>query len=82
MRREFLLVLTVDARVSEAMVTRILKTYSAGSLRRNSMSIPAEKAANARPPPKAAFGPAFRARTPPARKPDDIEFQMSFLARY
>lgn len=42
----------------------------------------AEKAANARPPPKAALGPEFRARIPPARKPDDTEFQISFLARY
>lgn len=57
-------------------------THSAGSLRKNNKSIAAEKAAKARPPPRAAFGPAFRARTPPARKPDDTEFQISFLARY
>lgn len=57
-------------------------TYSAGSLRKNSKSIAAEKAAKARPPPMAALGPEFRARTPPARKPDDTEFQISFLARY
>lgn len=57
-------------------------TYSAGSLLRNATSTIAEKAANARPPPKAALGPEFRARTPPARNPEDIEFQISFLARY
>ena len=56
--------------------------HSGASRRMNSRSIAAEKAANARPPPKAAFGPEFRASTPPATKPDDTELYMSFLARY
>jgi len=42
----------------------------------------AEKAAKARPPPKTAFGPEFRARIPPVTKPAATEFAMSFLARY
>lgn len=42
----------------------------------------AEKAANASPPPNAAFGPEFRARMPPAMKPAATGFTMSFLARY
>lgn len=41
-----------------------------------------ENAANASPPPKAAFGPEFRARTPPATKPAATGLTMSFLARY
>lgn len=44
-------------------------THSGVSLRRNSKSMAAEKVANASPPPSAAFGPAFRASTPPARNP-------------
>ena len=46
------------------------------------MSMAAEKAANAIPPPKAAFGPELRARTPPAKKPEAMELYMSFFARY
>lgn len=42
----------------------------------------AENAANAIPPPTAAFGPEFRARIPPATKPAATGFTMSFLARY
>lgn len=42
----------------------------------------AEKAANASPPPNAAFGPEFLARMPPAMNPAATGFTMSFLARY
>jgi hypothetical protein len=42
----------------------------------------AENAANARPPPKAALGPEFRASIPPATNPAATEFVISFLARY
>jgi hypothetical protein len=55
--------------------------YSGSSLRMNK-SIAAEKAANANPPPRAAFGPEFRASTPPAMNPAVIGFTMSFFARY
>jgi len=48
------------------------RTYSAGSFRRN-ISIAAENAANANPPPTAALGPEFRAKIPPARKPAPTE---------
>jgi hypothetical protein len=57
-------------------------THSGGSRRKKNVSIAAEKAANARPPPKAAFGPELRASTPPARNPEATELYMSFLARY
>jgi len=57
------------------------QAHSDGSLRRNK-SMAAEKAANANPPPKAAFGPEFRASPPPATKPAAIGFTMSFFARY
>lgn len=58
------------------------KTYSGVSRLKNSRSIAAENAANANPPPNAAFGPEFRANTPPATKPEATEFTRSFLARY
>lgn len=58
------------------------RTYSGVSRRKKSMSMAAEKAANASPPPKAAFGPELRARTPPAKKPEATELYMSFFARY
>lgn len=57
------------------------QTHSAGSRLRNK-SIAAEKAAKASPPPNAALGPEFRARTPPAMNPAATEFVISFLARY
>ena len=42
----------------------------------------AENAAKATPPPNAAFGPAFRAKIPPAKNPAATGFTMSFFARY
>lgn len=57
------------------------QAYSDGSLRINK-SIAAEKAANANPPPRTAFGPEFRASTPPATNPAAIGFTISFFARY
>lgn len=58
-----------------------LFTHSAGSRRRNK-SMAAENAANATPPPNAAWGPEFRARIPPAMNPAATEFAISFFARY
>lgn len=49
------------------------KPYSGVSRLRKNKSMAAEKAANARPPPKAAFGPEFRARIPPEMKPAPTE---------
>ena len=49
------------------------KTYSGVSRRINSRSIAAEKAANAKPPPRAALGPEFLARIPPATNPAPTE---------
>ncbi|KAF8706729.1 hypothetical protein RHS03_04734, partial [Rhizoctonia solani] len=45
------------------------------------MSIAAEKAANAIPPPKAARGPEFLANTAPEMKPAETAFVKSFFAR-
>lgn len=50
-----------------------MKSYSGVSRRKKSKSMAAEKAANARPPPKAALGPEFRASTPPEMKPAPTE---------
>jgi hypothetical protein len=58
-----------------------IQAYSGGSLLMNK-SIAAEKAANANPPPRTAFGPEFRASTPPATNPAAIGLTMSFFARY
>lgn len=49
------------------------KTNSGVSRRINNKSIAAENAANARPPPNAALGPEFLARTPPATNPAPTE---------
>lgn len=50
-----------------------MEPYSGVSRRKKNKSIAAEKAANAKPPPKAALGPEFRARTPPEMKPAPTE---------
>lgn len=50
-----------------------METYSGVSRRKKSRSIAAEKAANARPPPRAALGPEFRARIPPEMNPAPTE---------
>jgi hypothetical protein len=56
--------------------------YSGVSRLKKSKSIAAENAANATPPPKAARGPALRARMPPDTKPAETELYISFFARY
>lgn len=48
-------------------------TAHSGGSRRKNRSIAEEKAANAKPPPNAAFGPELRARVAPAKKPDATE---------
>lgn len=58
-----------------------VNTYSDVSRLKNK-SIAAENAAKAKPPPRAAFGPEFRASIPPATKPAATGFTISFLARY
>jgi hypothetical protein len=68
--------------VSHDSYTKGEFAYSGVSLRMNSRSMAAENAAKAKPPPSAAFGPEFRARTPPAMNPDATELYISFLARY
>lgn len=80
--RVIILILPVF-RVSKAQfnTTKII-SYSGVSRRMKSKSIAAENAAKAIPPPKAAFGPEFRASTPPATKPEEIELYISFFARY
>ena len=50
--------------------------------RLKNMSMAAENAANAKPPPKAALGPEFRARIPPTINPAATGLTMSFFARY
>jgi|SRR5882762_10354986 hypothetical protein len=57
------------------------RTHSGGSRLKN-ISMAAENAAKARPPPKTALGPECRARIPPATNPAATEFVISFLARY
>jgi hypothetical protein len=59
--------------IKERRRKSITKTYSDVSRRINNKSIAAENAANARPPPNAAFGPEFLARMPPAMNPAPTE---------
>ena len=56
-------------------------THSEDSLRRN-ISMAAENAANARPPPNAALGPELRARMAPVTNTPAMGLTMSYFARY
>lgn len=72
----------IHTRVSVVFLLEKKRAHSGVSRLRNNRSTTAENAANANPPPIAALGPEFRAKTPPATNPDATELYMSFLARY